>query len=218
MNKPPDFMVLTETYNSRDLVSLCKFDNYSGIHTFCEGMRGVGLSVFVRNSEMSKIEDLSVCNALNTILNNQIVENCEMVIISGDFNINLSDHTTTSVYNFTNCLNSMHFIPLITRPTRFPPNEQTSNPSTLDHIWFNCLVLFKSGILCMNLTDHCPVFVNFSFGLLNENDSKCEKKFRPFSKQNFNKLVSLVANVHWDTELYGNNIDINCVNIISLPL
>ena len=32
MNKPPDFMVLTETWNSRDLVNLCKFYNYSGIH------------------------------------------------------------------------------------------------------------------------------------------------------------------------------------------
>ena len=251
MNKPPDFMVLTETWNSRDLVNLCKFDNYSGIHTFREGMRGGGVSVFARNSEMSKIEDLSVCNstiescvskitccsktliiigiyrphsdtvenfltALNNILNNQIVKNCEMVIISGDFNINLSDYNTTSVNNFSNCLNSMHFIPLITRPTRFPPNEQTSNPSTLDHIWINCLVPFKSGILYMDLTDHCPVFVNFNFGLLNENDSKFELRFRPFNKQNFNKLVSLVANVNWDTELDGNNIDMNCVKFIKI--
>ena len=70
----------------------------------------------------------------------------------------------------------MYCLLLITRANRLPHNDQSSNSSTLDHIWINCLVPFKSGVLCMDITDHCPAFVNVSFRFLNENDSKFEKK------------------------------------------
>ena len=102
--------------------------------------------------------------ALNNILNNPIIKNNELVILTGDFNINLSNLESNSVNNFTSCLNSMHFLPLITRPTRFPPENDGTNPSILDHIWINNIVPYDQGILCMDATDHCPVFILFTYG------------------------------------------------------
>ena len=55
---------------------------------------------------------------------------------AGDFNHNLLNESMNT--QFVNTLQSHHFFPVITKPTRFPANDNHS-PSLIDHIWFNSL-------------------------------------------------------------------------------
>ena len=152
--------------------------------------------------------------ALNNILNNPIIKNNELVILTGDFNINLSNLESNSVNNFTSCLNSMHFLPLITRPTRFPPENDGTNPSILDHIWINSMVPYEQGILCMDATDHCPVFILFTYESFEKNKT-LKFNFRPFSSNNYDLLCSKLSEIDWNRFLNSTDIDVNCQNFIA---
>ena len=89
------------------------------------------------------------------------MKNYYLVILTEGFNFNL---VSNSVNNFTSCLNSMYLLPLITRPTRFPLENDGTNPSIFDHIWINSMVPYAQIFLCMDATDHSPVFMLFSWG------------------------------------------------------
>ena len=61
-------------------------------------------------------------------------------ILLGDFNINLLEHAThNETAEFLNTMQTINFIPLIARPTRFPEGNQNAQPSLLDHIYTNFL-------------------------------------------------------------------------------
>ena len=78
-------------------------------------------------------------------------------LLAGDFNIRLEqDSTENSI--FTESMRSQHFFPVITKPTRFPPDNRSS-PSLLDLIWTNSLNVLNSGIVYHDTTDHCPTFI-----------------------------------------------------------
>ena len=79
-------------------------------------------------------------------------------VILGDLNVNLllPDQSTDF---FINVMHAHHFLPLITKPTRFP-SDQHGRPSLLDHIWFSEASSIKSGIIMLDLTDHLPVYAN----------------------------------------------------------
>ena len=42
----PEFIVLSETWNTDNFVSYCNFDGYRSTHSYRESMRGGGVSVF----------------------------------------------------------------------------------------------------------------------------------------------------------------------------
>ena len=87
------------------------------------------------------------------------------VILIGDVNVDLLMHSTESVMEFVNTMQSLSFIPAITKPTRFPEGDGKGDPSLLDHIWVNTLSCFKSGILTVDITDHCPIFIQLPVSL-----------------------------------------------------
>ena len=60
-------------------------------------------------------------NSLLEILNDPLVSNSE-IILAGDLNINLIDYERSGddVGNFVHSMYSLNFLPVITRPTRFP--------------------------------------------------------------------------------------------------
>ena len=62
----------------------------------------------------------------------------QKIILVGDININLNQQCP-AVETFITNLQSLHFIPVITKPTPFPPSNVKGNPSLLDQIWINCL-------------------------------------------------------------------------------
>ena len=85
-------------------------------------------------------------------------------IISGDFNINLLEHSTNSpTNNFLTTMQSLNYFPHISRPTRFPEDNSTASPSLLDHIWTNFTAPSSTGIFLSPLSDHLPVFLNLPF-------------------------------------------------------
>ena len=92
---------------------------------------------------------------LTRLLNNHSVMNKKTILL-GDLNINLMNNSSEREH-FMNFMQSYYFVPKITKPTRFSSNI-SEVPSLLDQIWTNFIDNSISGILSIDITDHCPVF------------------------------------------------------------
>ena len=58
----PTIFILTETWNTENLVNMCELDNFKSYHTFRKDKRGGGVSVFCLNSlDCQKIDRFSTC-------------------------------------------------------------------------------------------------------------------------------------------------------------
>ena len=62
---------------------------------------------------------------------------------------------------FTDHMYYYHYIPFITKPTRFPANN-FSQPTLLDKILGNRLTKYSSFIVLYDATDPCPTFSQIS--------------------------------------------------------
>ena len=100
-------------------------------------------------------------------------------LIIGDLNVNLAstnpcDNELVFVENFQ----SLHFLPVINRPTRVT----NASSSVIDHIWYNSLDNFEAGIYNVDINDHYPIFIN-----VNRNPIRNELfsyKFRSLTESN----------------------------------
>ena len=115
---------------------------------------------------------LGVYRPPSTHVNNNITRFCERffhslessdfnkgkTVIVGDFNIDISPTVQNNdQMTFINEFKSFHFFPIINLPTR-----ETEFASTcIDHIWTNCLLPYKAGVLKVEISDHYPIFVLF---------------------------------------------------------
>ena len=136
-------------------------------------------------------------------------------ILLGDFNINLLQHSEHQQTNeFLNLMQTFNFIPLITRPTRFPEGEQSGDPSLLDHIYINFTPSITPGILHYHITDHLPVFANFA--LSQPVTSTHTLKFRIFNDANEQKFTRSLAHILWEEILIEENIDKNFDTFLNL--
>ena len=144
---------------------------------------------------------------VNDILQSPIVRSCDTTLIVGDMNINLLDESG-SVQNFMAQLNSLNFLPTITIPTRFSPND-SSVPTLLDHILINRLDKFTSGVLNIDLTDHCPSFIHFL-----DSDGEAERiqkqkvVFRPIFQRGKENLEAKLNSTNWDS-LINNDTELS---------
>ena len=123
------------------------------------------------------------------ILNDGCVCNCE-VIVTGDLNIDLTEfeNASSNTRYFTDHIFTHSFLPLITRPTRFPSGGQYGSPSILDHIWCNRYGTVIAGIFIYDVTDHLPTFLILKDVLLPITDL-VEVKFRDKSVKNMEKFI-----------------------------
>ena len=119
------------------------------------------------------------------------------VCVTGDFNVNLLNSESTDSMSLVNLLQSNHFIPVITKPTRFPPNNSLIEPTLLDHMWFNCLDIYSSGIFLFDMTDHCPVFSCFSHGASDE-PKFVKVRFRLLNDELISNFVSRLEGIDWN--------------------
>ena len=103
---------------------------------------------------------LNFSNFISIIINSFSKLNDELVV-TGDFNIDLISYENSCLQtrNFVFNMFSYNFLPIITKPTRFPVGNQRGTPSLLDHVWYNKLNIYFSGILLFDSTDHEPVFM-----------------------------------------------------------
>ena len=134
-------------------------------------------------------------------------------IAAGDFNINLALETS-SVVNFSSFLQSYHFQPIITKPTRFPPNDSCS-PSLLDHIWYNSLDVINTGIISYDLTDHCPTFMQIPFNVVNNpNNEGIKISFRLNNSNNRELFSQRLWQFDWNS-LVAEDLNLYVSNFIS---
>ena len=103
------------------------------------------------------IEEFSI--QLDRMLQSNILRG-KTVIVVGDLNVDLLKVNNNQTSNFVDSMRSLNYLPVISRATRFPVGEAAGCPALLDHIWFNSIRGFDSGIINVDLTDHCPVFIN----------------------------------------------------------
>ena len=152
-------------------------------------------------------------NQLDTILSDGLLSN-NIVIVSGDININLANIESETVDNYTTLLNSYQFLPTITLPTRFPPNDANSNPSISDHIFINYPTTFLSGIIDFEPTDHCPVFIKFNFDLNENSNSMVKFQFRDHSESLLDSFNDVVSQIDWQNKLTTNDVNLNTSNFL----
>ena len=236
-----DFIILTETWNNTNTVSLANIDGYLGFHTVRSEVRSGGVSVYYSNKfQGHKIDELSVCNdtiescvvcinfngkkliifglyrphsgsnenfiaMLDEMLHSPLIRDNDMILIVGDMNLNISDQSSPIVDRYFATLSSMFFLPVITKPTRFPVNS--GEPSTLDHIFINKLEEFCSGVVYTDITDHCPCFIFFNFDHSPVNESLRKITFRPFEEKNLDLLSDILAEFDWDSIMVGNDVN-----------
>ena len=126
---------------------------------------------------------------LSEFLQNTLITNTYMVILAGNMNINLNDLYLVHVNNYTSCLSSSFFIPTITECTRFPSYDSNVSPLNLDHIWFNKLLNFESGMINIDISDHIPTFLHFYLNHNKVNHTKTKIEFRHITQLSLNKFV-----------------------------
>ena len=78
-------------------------------------------------------------------------------MLLGDLNLNLLNANSAREH-FMNFMQSYYFVPRISKPTRFSTND-SETPSLLDQIWTNFVDNVTTGILSIDITDHCPIFL-----------------------------------------------------------
>lgn len=137
---------------------------------------------------------------LNTLLQDDILVG-KNVIIAGDLNINLLIQNDISVDNFIASLQSQHFLPVITKATRFPPGNQQGCPSLLDHIWYSGFAAHSAGIILTDITDHCPTFLHMAGPTVNNND-KVKITFRSHDPKSVNTFMTRLGQITWNFSLY----------------
>ena len=141
--------------------------------------------------------------SLSSILDEPYFRN-KLCILLGDFNINLlSDDPPTNSFIYN--MQSHHFLPLITKPTRFSP-VPNSQPSLIDHIWINTLNYnFKCNIIIHDLTDHCPIYMQLDINSFSRNsEEKIKITFRSNTSANRNKLKNLLTTYNWNDVVNSN--------------
>lgn len=153
----------------------------------------------------------------NDVLCTLLQKNClknNKVIIMGDLNINLLEHTTHApTNNFLASLHAINFYPHISRPTRFPDSVNLGQPSLLDHIFTNFNNNFTAGIILFPVSDHLPVFLSLPNSTITNNLHKIE--FRNLSNSNKEKFSHTLNTLDWHTLLSSNDVNYNCTYFLN---
>ena len=143
---------------------------------------------------------------LKSILQKPLFKKSKSIIL-GDFNINLLEHEThqeTGAY--LQMMQSLNYMPLISRPTRFPEGDQNAKPSLLDHIYSNFIHQSIAGIIHYKITDHLPVFLNIA--LPKKPSLTYKTQFRHFTREGKELFKRELINIDWE-ELLDDHNDVN---------
>ena len=156
------------------------------------------IAIYRPQSKRRRVDNFT--EIMSNILKDKLFTKTDTIMI-GDFNINLLEHSThQETGNYLATLQSLNYIPIINRPTRFPEGNQTGNESLLDHIYVNFTLPSVSGILQYEITDHLPVFLNILLPQQHTNLSY-QIKFRIFSENNRQLFTRNLCTVEWERML-----------------
>ena len=167
-------------------------------------------TVYRPHSKHNNVEQFT--DILTSLIQRNTIKN-EKVIILGDFNINLLEHSThLPTNNFLASIQTLNFFPHISRPTRFPDSLQLGDPSLLDHAYTNFNGNFKSGILHYPISDHLPIFLNISLPTRSLVLNKIQ--FRPQTLTNKQNFTQQLNTVKWNEVLSSEDVNLNCNSFI----
>ena len=125
----------------------------------------------------------------------QIKKENKLVVIAGDFNLNLLKHNIDDkIKEFLNLMLSNYYQPTITQPTRFS-NE--NRPSLVDNIFINSIEHDTySGNIISKITDHLPnfMFINNGNQNLMQRPSIMVREFKNFDKDKFLQDLQTIEN------------------------
>ena len=204
------------SYASSD-IEICSVDVVMGGASWCL----LGIYRPVNGNQESFMHEIE-----NILQNNSALRNRKILIL-GDININLLLQNSM-VDEFSANMLSRHFIPTITKPTRFSADD-SQNPSLIDHIWLNSPQAYTSGIILSDLTDHSPVFIRLNLNPCLRDRSGGEivrVSFRPNTEENRTRFMRAVADFNWRS-LFSNDVDdymrnfidkLNCIYSECFPL
>ena len=140
----------------------------------------------------------------------------KILVILGDFNINLLDDQSLDVNHFVDCLSSNSVLPLITLPTRF---SNTHNETLIDNIFSGTQDFdIKSGNILAGISDHLPQFAIFNkIKFHSKTKDTFYKDWKSFSEKDF---LDDFQKIDWNKKLCfdekdaGKSLDIfiNTVN------
>ena len=113
-------------------------------------------------------------------------------------------------------MRSFHYLPRVLKPTRFP-HSANEPPTLLDHIWTNSTDLNHSGIISIDITDHCPIFYTLPTSSPNIVSDKIKVSFRNLNQSNVNKFQNAISSFDWNSVQSDNVSDfvdkfLNAVN------
>lgn len=124
------------------------------------------------------------------------------IIMGGDFNLDLLNIDCPIVNNFIAKMQSISYLPVILKPTRFPPGESDTRPTLLDHIWINSTQLLSSGVLTVDISDHCPTFAHIPLSV-DRLTGKKKISFRHHSVIHDNIFIDRLSNLDFESILRG---------------
>ena len=85
-------------------------------------------------------------------------------------------------------------------PTPPPPSDHIpSPPSCLDHIWFNKVNSFDSGIFNLDLSDHKPTFIPINLAINTSANRKIKLKVRSFDTYKYNRMLTTLSQISWNS-------------------
>ena len=195
---------IKNTFNSHILPEICISNESIEIYS---------ASLFINNSELSILGIYRPCSGcvesftgeLNRILDTEKLKNRSSIVL-GDLNINILCSNSQSDL-FMHTMHSYHYLPLITKPTRFPNN--IFRPSLLDQIWTNRVSSSVNGIVLASISDHCPTFMRFPIvtNNTNYNSGKTKIKFRCANETNLNCFRLSLQEYEWG-QIRNSNLNI----------
>ena len=119
---------------------------------------------------------------------------------------------TSSSNRLNEIMQSLHYFQTITQPTRYPPHENQS-PSLLDHVWYNALSIYNTGIISHADADHFPTYLQILLpdSISLKNNEFINITFRLNNDVNRAKFSQLVDDFDWasvasdDVNVYADN-------------
>ena len=196
--------------------SVCSFkiDNFSYVNsnleicTVCIYLNNVKHFIFGIYRPHSGTID-SFKTELDIVLQNPMFSE-KTCIALGDFNINLMQDSV-NVNGFVDNMQVNHFIPLITKPTRF---SEQSQPSLLDQIWLKNPNSFTCGIIIHDLTDHWPVYLRIPIlKSPNKTNDKIKITFRLINSQTKALFERKISQFNWNS-IEHDDINIYTANFL----
>lgn len=143
---------------------------------------------------------------LESALSDISIKSNEIIIFTGDLNLNLLQ-PDRYVNQFVSILNSFSLFSFISKPTRFPTDISSTDPTLLDHIWTNKLHVLNSGIITLDITDHCPCYVHLDLPVIKCSPEKTKIVFRIHKEENIELFLNKLNGTDWNSTILDGNVD-----------